>query len=88
MTKEEKARIHAALDLLPADSPAREELMKALGRNDLKRSSDRRTDAARRILVGARIPRWEAEQYRAQAMNEGRSFYRWCSAAFRYYYRR
>lgn len=60
----------------------------ALGRlRDFDRAqSDRRTDAARRVLVGARVPRNRADAYRAQADAQGVSMYRWVMDALEGHY--
>lgn len=42
-----------------------------------RRASDKRTDAARRVLVGARVPRVIADEYSRQAAALGWSMYRW-----------
>lgn len=42
-----------------------------------KRRLDRRQDARRRTLVGARLPRAEADQYKRIAAEQGVSLYRW-----------
>lgn len=46
-----------------------------------KRASDRRTDAARRTLVGARVPREAAARCREAAMAQGISLYAWVCKA-------
>ena len=50
--------------------------------------SDAVTDLGRRILVGARLPRVIAEQYRACAQAQGISLYRFVSNALEREYRR
>ena len=53
----------------------------ARARTDRKRDSDAQTDRKRRQLVGARLPRHQAERCRACARLEGESVYRFvCSA--------
>lgn len=59
------------------------DLLCDLRRAEQKRRSDRVTDPERRILVGARLPRQIAEQYRARAREEKLSLYAWCCKAFR-----
>lgn len=59
------------------------DLMCSLRRAEQRRRSDKVTDPERRILVGARIPRWLADQYREQARRSKRSLYAWCCEAFR-----
>lgn len=56
-------------------------VIRASARGHGKRPQDRANDAARRVLVGARIPRETAEMYRADADRLGISLYRWvCDA--------
>lgn len=45
-------------------------------RDKRKRHSNRRTDAERRVTVGARVRRTDAERYRNAAQASGRSVYR------------
>ena len=53
----------------------------ARARTDRKRDSDAQTDRKRRQLVGARLPKHQAERCRACARLEGESVYRFvCSA--------
>lgn len=53
----------------------------ARARTDRKRENDAQTDRKRRQLVGARLPRHQAERCRACARLEGESVYRFvCSA--------
>ena len=52
-----------------------------LARQARKRASDRRTDHARRVLVGARLERDRAERYRQAAAQTGRSLYRFVADA-------
>ncbi|HIY16162.1 MAG TPA: hypothetical protein H9839_02400 [Candidatus Intestinimonas stercorigallinarum] len=53
----------------------------ARARTGRKRDSDAQTDRKRRQLVGARLPRHQAERCRACARLEGESVYRFvCSA--------
>ena len=51
-------------------------MVEATARATGKRQSDRMTDSARRMLVGARIPRQMAEDCRQAAQASGRSLYR------------
>ena len=51
-------------------------ILAARGRFIQKSASDRRTDAARRRLVGARLPKDQAERCRACAALKGVSLYR------------
>ena len=61
-------------------------LAEARRRTCQRRDSDAKTDVARRILVGARLPRRLAERYRACARVQGLSLYRFvCSALEREY---
>ena len=53
----------------------------ARGRGAQRRTSDRRTDARRRTLVGARLPREQAERCRAAADKLGVSLYRFALEA-------
>lgn len=57
------------------------DLVKAQARTNARRVSDARTDSARRTLIGARVPRADAERYRASAAAEGVSLYAWTVAA-------
>lgn len=57
------------------------DLVRAQARTNARRVSDARTDSARRTLVGARVPRADAERYRAAAAAEGVSLYAWTVAA-------
>ena len=65
-----------------------ERLAAARRRTQLRQDSDRMTDPARRILVGARLPRPLAEQYRACAAGHGLSLYRFVCNALEREYRR
>ena len=49
----------------------------AARRHDQRRESDRATDSARRLTIGARLPREVAERYRAAARAKGLSLYSW-----------
>lgn len=51
------------------------------GRALYKRSSDARTDRARRVLVGARVPRAFADRCKVAADRERVSLYRWVVSA-------
>ena len=57
------------------------DLIRAQARTNARRVSDARTDSARRTLVGARVPRADADRYRAAAAAEGVSLYAWTVAA-------
>lgn len=57
------------------------DLVKAQARTNARRISDARTDSTRRTLVGARVPRADADRYRAAATAEGVSLYAWTVAA-------
>lgn len=57
------------------------DLIRAQARTNARRVSDARTDSARRTLIGARVPRADAERYRAAAADEGVSLYAWTVAA-------
>lgn len=56
-------------------------LIRAQARTNDRRKSDAKTDATRRTLVGARVPRADADRYRAAAAAEGLSLYAWTVAA-------
>lgn len=56
-------------------------LAAARRRASSRAESDARTDHARRILVGARLPRETAERYRECAAAHGLSLYRFVSGA-------
>lgn len=60
----------------------------AARRHDQRRNSDRATDSARRLTIGARLPREEAEKYRAAARAKGMSLYSWVRQACEEKYRR
>lgn len=57
------------------------DLIRAQARTNARRVSNARTDSARRTLVGARIPRADADRYRAAAAAESVSLYAWTVAA-------
>lgn len=57
------------------------DLIRAQARTNDRRKSDAQTDATRRTLVGARVPRADADRYRAAAAAEGLSVYAWTVAA-------
>lgn len=68
------------------DPTARADLMDLLclrRRARRKEASDAQTDLDRRILVGARLPRYLADVYRDQARARRRSMYAWCCEAYR-----
>lgn len=70
-----------SLDLL-------ERLAQARQRTQSRGESDARTDAGRRVLVGARLPRPTAERYKLAAKLKGVSLYRFaCEALEREYQR-
>lgn len=50
-----------------------------------KRSSDRRTQRERRVLIGATVPLDLADKIRTAAARRGISVYRWCVKAFKAY---
>lgn len=60
---------------------AASDIILARARTEARRESDKRTDARRRVLVGARVPRETAEQYRAAAERAGVSLYKWVADA-------
>ena len=63
-------------------------LAAARRRTSQRANSDARTDHARRLLVGARLPRQTAERYRECAAGQGLSLYRFvCQALEREYLR-
>lgn len=57
------------------------DMVRAQARTNARRISDARTDAARRVLVGARVPKADADRYRAAAAAAGISLYAWTKAA-------
>lgn len=57
------------------------DLIRAQARTNDRRKSDAKTDATRRTLVGARVPRADADRYRAAAAAEELSLYAWTVAA-------
>ena len=79
---EERAAIEDALD---AGNPSVEDLVLRLclarRRADQRWRSDMTTDRARRLLVGARVPRRTAEKYRKCAAAHGLSLYRFAVEA-------
>lgn len=78
--------------LLDALAQGQRELVAALvlarRRTGQRRDSDRETDADRRILVGARLPRATGEQLRKCAQDHGMSLYRFVCQALEREYRR
>ena len=90
----EKRRISGALRRLPRRGhvpvsralDVAQEIILAGDRTLRKRESDTRTDRARRILIGAKIPRDVADLYKTQAQEEQISIYRWAVNAFGVYY--
>lgn len=84
----ERRAADKAIKLLQRRRPSTNTALSAIGlvirasaRGHSKRPQDRANDAARRVLVGARIPRKTAEIYRADADRLGISLYRWVSEA-------
>lgn len=57
------------------------DIIGARARAEARRKSDRKTDAKRRVLVGARVDRELAERCRAAAEAQGVSLYRWVTDA-------
>lgn len=57
------------------------QIVDATARGARRRRVDRAGDAARRILVGARVRRDQAEIYRAAAAHRHQSLYAWVVAA-------
>lgn len=88
----EDARAKATRLLLSLDDKkdrdALIDLLCTMRRSEQKRRSDRITDPDRRVLIGARLPRWLADQYKEQARISKRSMYAWASEAFMEKYRR
>lgn len=86
---EERAVISDALDV--GDTSVEDLVLRlclARRRADQRWRSDMTTDQARRLLVGARVPRETAERYRRCAGEEGLSLYRFvCNALEREYKR-
>ena len=76
MSAEEKRAMAEALQGKPKVSRVILELLAARGRTVKRQGSDRRTDTARRVLVGARVSRDKAEMYREAAARQGVSLYR------------
>lgn len=64
-----------------ASPKALKELSKARRRAVKRAASDKVTDRKRRILVGARIGREQAERYRKDAEQRGMSLYRYVVTA-------
>lgn len=72
--------------LLIKDPATRDNLMDLLclrRRARRKEASDAQTDIDRRVLIGARLPRYLADVYRDQARARRRSMYAWCCEAYR-----
>lgn len=57
------------------------QIVDATARGARRRRIDRAGDAARRVLIGARVRRDRAEIYRAAAARQGVSLYAWTVAA-------
>lgn len=91
-TPERRAADHA-IAIIQRRRPSTNTALSAIGlvirasaRGHGKRPQDRTNDAARRVLVGARIPRETAEIYKADADRLGISLYRWvCEALHRHH---
>lgn len=74
----EQAALAAALGKLPKkDQRVVLHSLQKLRSKARKAASDARTDAVRRTLVGAHVPRTFAAQCKAAAMKEGLSMYAW-----------
>lgn len=81
----ERSEIVRAIDRIKPDRELDEylalsvvaDVILAQERTRRKRQSDRRTDRARRTLVGARVPRAFADRCRAEASLRGMSLYAW-----------
>ena len=58
------------------------EIVRAIVRTKSKRESDAAADKERRITIGARVPREDAQRYRDAATETGRSMYRFAVDAF------
>lgn len=77
-SQEEQAALAAALRKLPKkDQQAVLHSLHRLRRQARKTDSDRRTDSARRTLVGAHVSRKLAAQCKAASMKAGVSLYAW-----------
>lgn len=67
------------------DNPRlKESLIRVLAscrRDRMKRNSDRVTDRNRRTLVGAHLPRWRVDQYKALAEGAHMSLHAWVTTA-------
>lgn len=81
MSADERAALKAAMEQAREDEDW--EMLElivgiasALGRSLARRDSDKRTDAKRRVLVGAHVPRGLAERVKAAAAAKGVSQYR------------
>ena len=57
------------------------DMIRAQARTSGRRRSDARTDAERRILIGARVPREDADRFRQAASRSGQSLYAWVRGA-------
>lgn len=62
--------------------------MMAERRKQKKRVSDRATDHTRRLLVGPRLPRELAEEYRKAAQEKNQSLYQWAADALHEHYKK
>lgn len=71
-----------------AEMKAISQLLISARRRQQRRTSDRATDHTRRLLVGPRLPREVAEDYRKAAQARNISLYQWASQALAAQYRR
>ena len=85
---QERAVLQDAMDYGQVPPAVLQRLAVARRRASGKAESDARTDHARRILVGARLPRETAERYRSCAAAKGLSLYRFVCNALEREYRR
>lgn len=70
------------------DTEAVSVLLVAARRQRQRQESDQVTDARRRTLAGARLPRETVERYRREAERRGLSMYAWVAEALRTHYAR
>lgn len=87
-SREEREAIISALDGPTTVRRLIQDLTKARRRSYLRYLSNSQTDASRRLLVGARVPRETAERYRECARSNGMSLYRFTCSALEREYRR
>lgn len=85
---QERAKVQRAMKTLgrrghsvAASLEAGQDIVTAYSRIAAKRISDTRTDQARRVLIGARVPRPMAQECRAAAETQGISLYAWVMTA-------